>query len=118
MGRVFKKLQKAHIRRFQLKVLDSVTRVVHRIGFWFASEVKRCPENDLDGLLWPLFMIHAKLTTIHAFLTRGWFGYWSIKSERLTHLWRYYWCFQTNEYRQKSKEVIHVVTQKYKEKMV
>lgn len=109
-----RRIQKAHVRRFQLKVLNIVTTAVYKVGRWFGNEVKNCPENDLDALLWPLFLLQCNLTRVHAYLTIGWFGYWSIQTEWLRNLWYYYWSFQSHEYRQKSDEVIREVTQRYK----
>jgi len=67
-----------------------------------------------DSLLWIIFMWHVNLTRIHAYITRGWFKQWVIRSERLTHLWFYYWSFQSPAIRQKSEKVIFKMTDEYK----
>lgn len=102
-------------KRRQLKVLAFFTRIVSFVGTWFGREVSNCPENDLDALLWDIFMWHVGLTRIHAYITWGWFNQWSIRTERLQNLWFYYWSFQSHEYRQKAKKVIIGVTRLYQE---
>lgn len=114
--RKIEKMSVAIVKRRQLKVLGFFTQVVFKTGVWFGREVSGSPENDLDGLLWPIFLMHVELTKIHANITKGWFAQWSIRSENLRNLWFYYWSFQSQEYRQKSKVVVRRITQLYKEK--
>ena len=87
--------------------------LVHWFGRWFSDQVYNCPENDLDSLLWIVFKFHAFLLSREAksigySMDYCWIG------ERLCDLWRYYWSFQTQEYKTKAREAILAVTLQYK----